>query len=161
MATEQELIDGVNALPDTQAFFAPRGSVTAVGTPLNDGSGFGDKGAFKTYTHIKNVDANRVQSGSVKIYINPLAEAFFVGSNPVPASKPSPRTTVKFVTTHLGGAVPESVNIARDGNLETVHVTVDSGSGAVKDGERRVYEITYDDAGKRTGIRRITNPSAM
>lgn len=110
MATENELIASVNALPDTQAFYAQPNSITAIGTPLNDGSGAGDKGYVKTYTHFKTVDSTRVRENSVKIYVNPTGSAFFLGSDPAPQSPPSARVTPAQVLSFYPNAENITIN---------------------------------------------------
>ena len=134
MASEQELIDSVNALPDTQAFFASAGAVTEL--PAGHG-------VIKTYTHIKNVDDNRVRQDNVRIYVNASEEAFFLGSDPVPDARPEPRVKNAQVLSFYPNA--ENINISRlDESFDEVRF--DDYDNATKKAVKRLVRVKFDGA---------------
>jgi hypothetical protein len=130
MATEQELIDSINALPETQAFYASAGAVSNLP---------GDNGTIKTYNWIYTVGDKEARQRTIQFYITEDgSRAFFYKTSDPTESRPEPRVTEAQVKAYNDGVYAEAVNVSTsrlDESADRVTFDLPDDSGSFKSKE--------------------------
>lgn len=140
MTTRDELANAMKALSETLSFDAKNGHTT-----LPDGA------KRYTYSWRRDLADDRVRIQTVHIIEETDNTARFEGPNPTMAD-PEPRITEAQVLSKVSGAVEGTMNIRRDGSLEYVDVTVDSGSGPL---EQRKYLVQFNSDDSIASVKQV------
>lgn len=152
MATEQELIDMVEAMPDTEAFFAPPNAVTN----LPDASKDPTIGVLKKYLRFYTTDTNETEQENVHLFVKMDGTAtFHRRSNPISESRPEPRVTEEQVRSYDGGVFSDAVDIKIsriDDSADRVTFELPDGAGSFKSKEA-IRRYNEDGSGRDVLIR--------